>query len=357
LINISHQWLGDHDNVKWNNIEKVWTFPNGNRLSFGYLASSNDKYRYQGGEYSAILIDEASQIHEDDLKYMHSRLRKSNELKFPLTYVLASNPGNISNDFLRDTYVNGPELFIPFTIYDNPFLNTDEYFAQLEYLSPEEKQYMKYGNFDYVQGAELLITESEAKENIIRSEDIDNNDRIYSVVGIDFAADGADRTAVVVVSYFDSGIIVVENINTLNGSSIEGELNTLITKLITEYNINEIIIEEEPGSSGLYSYKYWYSVLSEGNDNIRFRRFRPHKSKFERSRGFIGSVRNGMTKLLESNNIFTLINEMVQIHPDKKVMRKIGSPDILDATDMAWDHINKKFNKRGPSLGFIRNLI
>ena len=52
-------------------------------------------------------IDEASQIPSRQLEYLHSRIRKAIGDPIPLRYRLASNPGDVSHDWLRDTYVNG----------------------------------------------------------------------------------------------------------------------------------------------------------------------------------------------------------------------------------------------------------
>jgi len=49
LIDMSKQWLMpfvESKEVKWSEKEKKYTFPSGATLSFGYLESPNDCYRY-----------------------------------------------------------------------------------------------------------------------------------------------------------------------------------------------------------------------------------------------------------------------------------------------------------------------
>jgi len=50
LIDISRQWLMGTD-ARWNDQAKMWRFPSGATLSFGYLDSESDKWQYQGGTY------------------------------------------------------------------------------------------------------------------------------------------------------------------------------------------------------------------------------------------------------------------------------------------------------------------
>lgn len=50
LIDMSKNWLMpfvEAKEVKWSEKEKCYTFPSGATLSFGYLESDNDCYRYQ----------------------------------------------------------------------------------------------------------------------------------------------------------------------------------------------------------------------------------------------------------------------------------------------------------------------
>ena len=79
-------------------------------LRFGYLASVRDHLRYQGAEVAFYGIDEASQIPSRQLEISSLRIRKA--LGDPYTserYRLASNPGDVSHDWLKDTYVNGAD--------------------------------------------------------------------------------------------------------------------------------------------------------------------------------------------------------------------------------------------------------
>ena len=56
LIPRSKDWLTGK--AKWRGDKYEWQFPNGATLTFGYMSSENDKYRYQGAQFMFIGFDE-----------------------------------------------------------------------------------------------------------------------------------------------------------------------------------------------------------------------------------------------------------------------------------------------------------
>ena len=102
-------WWDGVEGARFNNQEKVCYFPSGAKIAFGYMASVRDHLRYQGAAVHFVGIDEASQIPSRQLEYLHSRIRRAVGDPIPLRYRLASNPGDLSHDWLKDTYVNGAD--------------------------------------------------------------------------------------------------------------------------------------------------------------------------------------------------------------------------------------------------------
>ena len=94
-------WWDGVEGARFSHADKTCYFPSGARITFGYLASVRDHFRYQGAEVHFIGIDEASQIPSHQLRYLHSRIRKSKVDPIPARYRLASNPGDVSHDWLR----------------------------------------------------------------------------------------------------------------------------------------------------------------------------------------------------------------------------------------------------------------
>ena len=77
LMDRAYEWL-QGTSAHWNNMDKVWTFPSGARLSFGYLQHSKDKYQYQGAEFQFVGFDELTQFRFEDYSLvLRGRLRSS----------------------------------------------------------------------------------------------------------------------------------------------------------------------------------------------------------------------------------------------------------------------------------------
>jgi hypothetical protein len=61
---------------KYREVEKLWTFPSGAKVEFGFLERDADVYRYQGQAYSWIGFDEITHLPtEFSWNYLASRLR------------------------------------------------------------------------------------------------------------------------------------------------------------------------------------------------------------------------------------------------------------------------------------------
>lgn len=54
----------------YNETEKVFRFPNGSRLKFGYCDSESDVYQYQGQEYEVIALEEATHFTEAQMRFL-----------------------------------------------------------------------------------------------------------------------------------------------------------------------------------------------------------------------------------------------------------------------------------------------
>ena len=63
--------------TKFREVEKIWNFPSGAKIEFGFLEKEADVYRYQGQAYSWIGFDEITHLPtEFGWNYLASRLRK-----------------------------------------------------------------------------------------------------------------------------------------------------------------------------------------------------------------------------------------------------------------------------------------
>lgn len=162
LMDRSKQWLAGTD-ARWVDIDKTWRFPSGATLSFGYLQTSNDKYRYQSAEFQFVGFDELTQFPKADYLYLFSRLRKAEGSPLPLRMRAATNPGGIGHRWVHQRFIaKDPDpddpteteakrrarIFIPAKLADNPNVDQDAYVEALQQLDPETRQQLLEGDWN-----------------------------------------------------------------------------------------------------------------------------------------------------------------------------------------------------------------
>jgi hypothetical protein len=158
LMERAHEWLGNTD-ARWNEQKKKWRFPSGASLTFGYLASPLDKFRYQSAEFQYVGFDELTQFPEDDYKYLFSRLRRLAGSRVPLRMRAATNPGGVGHRWVRPRFgitgtptsmieVSPDRAFIPAKLKDNRFVDRESYREQLGELDQHTRQQLEEGDWD-----------------------------------------------------------------------------------------------------------------------------------------------------------------------------------------------------------------
>jgi hypothetical protein len=181
LMDRAKEWLTG-SGASWNEQRKMWTFPSGARLAFGYLETENDKFQYQGAEYQYIGFDELSQFTETQYTYLFSRLRRLKDSKVPIRMRSGSNPGGVGAYWVKDRFI--PEMFLPedaieekvwtkesvdeetgniITRYfvparldDNPFLDQAEYDESLSELDPVTRAQLRRGDWQITARGDIL---------------------------------------------------------------------------------------------------------------------------------------------------------------------------------------------------------
>ena len=150
LMDRAREWLGG-SSARWNAHDHIWTFPSGASLTFGYLESENDKYRYQSSELQYIGFDELTQFAESQYLYLFSRLRRLAGSAVPLRMRSASNPGGLGHEWVRARFVDATDdakrVFIPARLADNPHLDQDTYTQSLENLDPVTRAQLLEGDW------------------------------------------------------------------------------------------------------------------------------------------------------------------------------------------------------------------
>jgi hypothetical protein len=165
----SHEWLAG-TGATWNGTDKRWTFPSGATLSFGYLDTDRDRFRYQSAEFQFIGFDELTQFPEGWYRYLFSRLRRRAGVNVPLRMRSATNPGGVGHEWVRRRFINPgarEKPFIPARLDDNPSLDADEYREALAELDSTTRKQLEEGL--WIRDAEGLVYKYSERANVIAS--------------------------------------------------------------------------------------------------------------------------------------------------------------------------------------------
>jgi len=152
---------------KYREVEKLWNFPSGAKIEFGFLERDADVYRYQGQAYSWIGFDEITHLPtEFPWNYLASRLRTTDSEIVPYMRCTA-NPGGVGAHWVKKRYIEPNEpnhsfkgadgltrKFIPARLEDNPYLAKDGRYEQmLKALPATQRKQLLEGNWDVNEGA------------------------------------------------------------------------------------------------------------------------------------------------------------------------------------------------------------
>ena len=238
---------------KYKEVEKLWNFPSGAKIEFGFLERDADVYRYQGQAYSWIGFDEITHLPtEFSWNYLASRLRTTDADIIPYMRCTA-NPGGVGATWVKKRYIDPqtPDTsfegadgltrkFIPARLQDNPYLARDgRYEKMLQALPPTQRQQLLEGNWDVAEGA--AFTEFETLSHIITPFEIPLHwERIK---GIDYgyasesacvwgAVDPSDGTLIIYRELYKKGLLGTElgdmltNMEMEDPFSVPGVLDT-----------------------------------------------------------------------------------------------------------------------------------
>lgn len=156
LMRRAHLWLSGTV-AHWNQNEKIWTFPSGATLKFGFCENDKDLENYKSAEFQFIGIDEASEFTETQVRYMFSRLRRPLNYPVPLRLRLGSNPApwlkeryQVPSGFREGVHwtIPGERAFVPASLWDNPGLDQQKYYDTLGRLPEVLRLQLREGDWD-----------------------------------------------------------------------------------------------------------------------------------------------------------------------------------------------------------------
>jgi hypothetical protein len=142
--------------AKFNEVDKMWRFPNGARLRFAYLENDNDALSYQGHSYTRVYVEEMGTFpNPDPIFKLMATLSRNPDV--PSRFIATANPGGPGHLWIKQRYIDPAPLgmkvlpteftnpftgevikkervFIPSRVTDNKFTNTATYIGNL-YMS------------------------------------------------------------------------------------------------------------------------------------------------------------------------------------------------------------------------------
>lgn len=156
--------------AKYNTQDKIWRFPNGAIIEFGYLETDSHVFQYQGLQYSWIGFDEITHLPtEYPWNYLQSRLRTTNP-QLNVYMRATANPGGPGHHWVKARYVDPAppntsfsiyepttkksftRKFIPARLSDNPYLNDGRYEMVLALLPEIERKRLLEGDWNIAEG-------------------------------------------------------------------------------------------------------------------------------------------------------------------------------------------------------------
>lgn len=151
---------------KYKETEKLWIFPSGAKIEFGYLEKDGDVYQYQGQEYTWIGFDEITHLHtEFPWHYLGSRLRTTDP-EIQLYMRATTNPGGPGHSWVKKRYIDPAPAgesftgddglsrkFIPAKLSDNPYLAKDgRYEKMLKSMDEVTRRRLLEGDWNINEG-------------------------------------------------------------------------------------------------------------------------------------------------------------------------------------------------------------
>lgn len=203
IMDRAHEWLAP-SGAAWVDKTKTWTFPSGATLTFGYLETENDKYRYQGSEFQCIEFDELTQFTETQYLYLFSRLRRLKAANaVPIRMRAGTNPGGIGHKWVHKRFIDHPQdrIFVPALLDDNPHLDREAYEEALSKLDPVTRDQLRSGS--WLADSSLLVYRFDPLRNTF--DELPQGKYTY-VLGVDFGFN--DEFVIAVLAFNETQPIV-----------------------------------------------------------------------------------------------------------------------------------------------------
>jgi predicted phage terminase large subunit-like protein len=315
IMDRAGEWLRQ-TSARWSDRDKTWTFPSGARLTFGYLQHESDKYQYQGSEFQLVAFDELTQFTETQYAYLFSRLRRAKNSQIPIRMRAGSNPGGIGHEWVKQRFhlyaepqrrdsLNAEEgrAFVPARLEDNPHVDAVAYGEALSQLDSVTRAQLRSGDWSVNAAGGLFqrhwfpIVEG-APRNAQRV-------RYWDLAATE-ARNGSDPDWTVgVLLAADKGRFWIEDVRRIRGTPMTVEALIAQTAQVDGRGVR-VVIEQEPGSSGVHTVDHYRRSVLMGYD---FHAHRPTGEKVSRMRPLSAAAEAGNLSLVQGPWIAAFLDE------------------------------------------------
>lgn len=382
ILDRARTWLKSTD-AQERDGGRMWVFPSGAKLQFGYMQRDADKYKFQSAEYQFIGWDELTHFEEAQYTYMFSRLRrpklaclncgnavrrykskgvgwvhtsrsagprcsnvfpdpkviaqypaavKDNLTIFdvPLRMRSATNPGGIGNEWVKARLVN-PEtrakgaVFLPARLADNPSLDQSEYRESLSHLTTVDRQRLEDGDWDVAESGEFF---DRSWFRIVEHPRIEEREQLVRYWDMAGTEDGGDYTASALLALRQDGTVEVRDIWRAQVAGAKQEAMVRQTAMTDGLGVR-IVMEQEPGSSGKNIVDHYARHVLNG---FRFEGDKVTGSKTDRAYAFSAAVERGNVTFVLGRHTRDFLNEA-------EAFPKGAHDDMVDACSGAFNKL------------------
>lgn len=327
IMDRAAQWLRPTD-AHWNEQKKLWTFPSGATLTFGYMEHENDKWRYQGAAVQFCGFDELTQFTITQYLYLLSRIRRKADVQVPLRLRGAGNPGGLGHEWVKQRFITDGRTegrpFIPAKLDDNPHLDRETYRAGLAELDDVTRAQLEQGDWDVAPSGDLFDrTWFKIQEGPYVAA---SRVRAWDLAA---TANGGDYTVGVRMARTSHDSYVVEDI--VRGQwDVGARDDQILATAERDGREVHVLIEEEGGSAG----KSQTASIAKRLAGFVVNGERPTGPKDVRARPFASQLKAGNMWYLRAGWNTAWINELVSFPQGKH-------DDQVDATSAVFRHLTK----------------
>ena len=313
LIPLSHSWLRGTD-AKWDGSKHEWRFPSGATLTFGFLETENDKYRYQGAAFNFIGFDELTQFSESQYRYLFSRMRRKEGSVIPTRMRSASNPGGVGHEWVRQRFIDSVDgrLFVPARLEDNPYLDRASYEESLNRLDPVTRAQLRHGDWRIRPEGNLFKREW-FKDVVELAPPLTRTVRAWDMAATaESEGNDPDWTVGAKIGLDDNNIAYLVDLIRFRATPLEVE-NVIKATARIDGDSTSIRLEQEPGSSGKSLVDHYCREVLFGYD---VKGVPATGDKVTRARPFSAACERRGVKLVRGNWIPAFLDELTSFPTD-----------------------------------------